>query len=176
MASPFYTKLHTNQNAAALCVTFERRKTIKYLLLLLSILVITSCAQFKATDRSRVSDNDRLLMLGEWCGARITDDGENLEWKVTRKLDGSYSIQFSKHTKDGDVAEWEEYGIWGIRYPVYFSVVQFVLHNGRRIDLDPNLSKYYDVYIVETLNESKLQYKSLASGKTHLVKKDCKEM
>lgn len=115
----------------------------------------------------------RYMMLGEWCGQKTHRDGTYQKWLVYRFPDGTYKIDFTKIGLNGDAENWGEYGMWGIRNPIYFTAMRGFIENGEVDPADPTDATYYDAYRVLSLTETEFTYKSYTSGNTFTVNRQC---
>ncbi len=148
---------------------------MKYLFLL--TLLITSTASL--ADEASVAANKektaqmREMLIGKWCGSKHLADGDYQRWMVNRKSDGTYAIKFTLTKKDKTSETWGEYGIWGIRYPIYFTAVRGFIDEGSSFPADTNTPTLYDAFRVKNLTSDSFTYKSFTSGNTFTVSKKC---
>ncbi len=111
-----------------------------------------------------VTEAARGKMIGTWYGERDNKDGGRTRWVIVRAVDGSYASDFETRTASGDVETESETGIWGIRYPIYFTSVRGFREGGRQIRADTSEPSLYDAYRVLAIDETRFVYASYTSG------------
>ncbi|GEA06912.1 hypothetical protein KUL42_16730 [Alteromonas sp. KUL42] len=153
---------------------------MKYLVLSLFLTISLGCSTSNKLEKpessivsKEFSNEVRTKLLGKWCGTKKHDDGLLQQWNVERHEDGSYRVDFSTTASDGSQENWSEFGMWGVRYPIYFTAVQgFSGENGpyRANTKDPDL---YDAYTIIEIEEEHFTYKSFTSGNTFTLHRKC---
>ena len=146
------------------------------IIFMIAVLMITGCASINDSEFGRDKSTTikmRTLMLGVWRGEKNHDDGTYQKWLVTRFPDGTYRIDFSKVSPTGRKESWGEYGLWGIRNPIYFTAMRGFIENSNPTPADPTDSTFYDAYKVVLLTEQEFTYKSYTSGSTFTIKRQC---
>ncbi len=158
-----------------------RTDGLKWLLSIAS-LALVGCVSPAAEDPvqefgydSRETAAMRQMMLGVWCGEKKFEDGGYQKWLVERFPDGTYRIDFTKTSPGGRADTWGEFGIWGIRKPIYFTAMRGVIQNDRAAQVDPTNPDLYDAYKVLSLTEQEFTYRSYTSGNTFTIKRQCDE-
>lgn len=139
-------------------------------------LIAIGCASTNNSDFAQdksITVNMRSLLVGEWCGEKTHDDGTYQKWLITRFLDGTYRIDFTKVSSTGEEEQWGEYGLWGIRAPIYFTAMRGFVEDGLLVPADPTEPAFYDAYSVVLLAEGEFTYKSYTSGNTFTVRRQC---
>ncbi len=106
----------------------------------------------------------RSILIGRWYGDKLLDDGSRQRWINTRKVDGTYHVQFRVVDEAGDIEEWSENGVWGVRLPIYFTIAQEILQGDERQVSDGTHSVMYDAYEIHALTADSFSYSSFASG------------
>ena len=148
---------------------------MKYLLLL--TLLLTSVGNLAAEDSIETNKEKtaemRELLIGKWCGSKQLADGDHQRWIVNRKSDGTYAIKFTLTKKDKSAETWGEYGIWGIRYPIYFTASRGFIDETGTLPADTNTPSLYDAFTLINLTSDSFTYKSLTSGNTFTINKQC---
>ncbi len=130
-------------------------------------------SQFKYEKDININIDMRTMMLGEWCGEKILDNGTYQKWVINRFEDGIYKIEFTQIRTNGAESECGEYGLWGIRNPIYFSAMRGFITNGQQRPADTTKSSFYDAYEIVLLTESEFTYKSFKSGNTFTINRQC---
>lgn len=146
------------------------------LLVILFPLVITGCASLGNSEFSKDKASTaemRHLLLGNWCGEKKLDDGTYQKWEVERYSDGIYRIDFTLIELSGDKKQWGEYGLWGVRNPIYFTAMRGFIDNEQSRPADPEEPAYYDAYKILSLTPNEFTYKSYTSGNTFTLKRQC---
>ena len=99
---------------------------MKYLVLCLFLTIPLGCTTSNKLEKpessivsKEFSNEVRTKLLGKWCGTKKHDDGLLQQWNVERQEDGSYRVDFSTTASDGSQESWSEFGLWGVRYPIY---------------------------------------------------------
>ncbi|MGO4892895.1 hypothetical protein [Flavobacterium sp. W21_SRS_FM6] len=115
----------------------------------------------------------RESLLGQWCGEKIHENGMYQKWVVNRASNGTYKIDFTTVEVSGVKEQWSEMGMWGFRYPIYFTSVQAFADKGSVYPADTSDPSLYDAYEIQELNNEFFSYKSYASGKVFTVKRTC---
>lgn len=113
----------------------------------------------------------RATLIGRWYGDELLVDGSRQRWVTTRKVDGTYHVQFRVVDEDGGVDEWSETGVWGVRLPIYFTIAQEMLRGDERRVSDGTNSAMYDAYEINTLTDESFSYTSFASGNVFTMTK-----
>jgi len=109
------------------------------------------------------TEQQRSALLGKWKGERISDR-DRILWLVARYPDGTYTIEFRLTEANGDSDSWTEYGIWGVRKPIYFSATRGYVVNGELKPTDVSRASLYDAYRIDTLDPVTFSYTSYTSG------------
>jgi hypothetical protein len=121
-----------------------------------------------------LNNSTRQLLLGTWCGEKKHENGVLQKWIVYRESTGLYKIDFKTVDTNNVVNNWSEFGIWGVRYPIYFTIVQG-FDDGNSVSrantADPDL---YDAYNILNVNKTSFTYNSFASGNTFTINRKCK--
>ena len=143
---------------------------------MISALILSGCAGLNegefGQDKS-ATIKMRSLMLGKWCGEKKHEDDTYQKWLVDRFPDGTYRIDFTTVSSSGEEESWGEYGLWGIRAPIYFTAMRGFIENGQLTPADPTDPLFYDAYKVVSLTEHNFTYKSYTSGNEFTVKRQC---
>ena len=155
---------------------------MKNIILITAILLLTSCATSEFTKIKNNSEQSKLetahakkLMLGTWCGQHTDEDGSISQSTVNRFKDGTYQIDFKEKNKNGVEESWAEFGIWGIRLPIYFTVLQGFIENEQPYLANTEDSSLYDAYKVVELTESVFTYDSYTSGNRFTITRQCSD-
>lgn len=146
------------------------------LVFVLAVLLLVGCASINEDEFNQDKSTTvkmRSLMLGKWCGEKTHEDGTYQKWLVNRFSDGTYRIDFLKIDPAGKEEKWGEYGLWGIRDPIYFTVMRGFIENNQATPADPTEPAFYDAYKVLLLSGSEFTYKSYTSGNTFTIKRQC---
>lgn len=121
----------------------------KLILATLSILLvsITSCGTkrfYVKNENSKVIDK---RLTGVWTGNESGNvvEGMSSEWKMTRNMDGTFSLEV-KANSNGKITEVTEYGNWWIENGLFH---EFHDVSGRT-----------DVYHYEVLNKKQIKFKA----------------
>lgn len=122
-----------------------------------------------------LTEEMRELMLGDWCGEKLHADGVYQRWLVKRFPDGMYRIDFMTLDTAGKQETWSEYGIWGVRAPIYFTAMRGFIEDEESVEADTNEPVFYDAYKIIKLTEQEFTYRSYASGNVFTVNRVCKE-
>ncbi|MFK8013336.1 MAG: hypothetical protein AB8B80_14950 [Marinicellaceae bacterium] len=155
---------------------------MKNIILITAIFLLPSCV---STEFSKIKNNyeeskietadAKKLMLGQWCGKHTDEDGSHAEWTVNRFKDGTYQIDFMEKNKNGVEDHWGEFGVWGIRLPIYFTASQGFIENEKPYLANTEDSSLYDAYKVVELTDSFFTYDSYTSGNRFTVTRDCSD-
>jgi hypothetical protein len=121
--------------------------------------------------RPAVTEAAREKMLGTWYGEHQADDGSRKRWVIVRSVDGSYVADFEIIDISGAARRQSEFGIWGIRYPIYFTSVQGFDEDRQRYPADTSDPSLYDAYRVIAQDNDRFQYVSYTSGNTFEVRR-----
>lgn len=149
---------------------------IKKLAALTLVVILIACGtpQVKAEESNQeVTERMRNLLIDKWCGNRTDSDGSIQNWAVQRFSDGTYKISFTSQDATGKKKGWGESGIWGIRYPIYFTVTTGFIHGNSEYPANTADSNLYEAYKIMHLSEKEFTYKSYRSDKTFTVTKNC---
>ncbi|HCS26800.1 MAG TPA: hypothetical protein DIW43_05075 [Spongiibacteraceae bacterium] len=122
-----------------------------------------------------ITERMRDALLGRWCGEKIYSDGTVQRWTVLRLRDGAYKVDFYTIDADGKEERWGEYGLWGVRAPIYFTAMRGFIKEARAREADTTNALFYDAYKVVELNEEVFTYKSYTSGNTFTLTRECGE-
>jgi hypothetical protein len=106
----------------------------------------------------------RQLMIGSWLGVKHFEDGRIQRWLVKRQPDGIYFVHFQIIETNGEMDEWQEVGVWGVRKPIYFTAMRGFVENDNIIPADTDDAVFYDAYRIIELNEQQFTYRSFTSG------------
>jgi hypothetical protein len=117
-----------------------------------------------------VTEAAREKMIGTWYGDRRERD-ERIRWVIARSVDGTYRIDFEVTSASGRIERNTELGIWGIRYPIYFTSVQAFVEGSTTFPADTGEPSLYDAYRVIELDEMRFVYASFTSGNTFEVRR-----
>lgn len=115
-------------------------------------------------------------MMGVWCGKKTFDDGGSQSWTIERYRDGTYVVLFKTTSKNGVNKQEAEYGMWGIRYPIYFTAVLGFIKDGVPTPANTDNHTFYEAYNIQTLTDNEFTYTSYKSGNTFTVIKECGEL
>lgn len=113
----------------------------------------------------------RLLMIGNWYGERKDDQGNLNRTLTKRRADGTFIVHFRVEDANGQVQNYKEAGIWGVRKPIYFTATRAFEVNDRFRQGDTNDASLYDAYEILELNNVSFVYYSLTSGNTFRMKR-----
>lgn len=127
----------------------------------------------EATFDREVTNEMRKKMIGEWCGDKWYDDGSYRKWWVNRLEDGTYKIDFTNINAEGTVKNTSEYGLWGVRAPIYFSAMRGFIEDNRPIPADTTRADLYDAYKILELTHEEFKYKSYTSGNEFVLRRSC---
>lgn len=148
--------------------------------ILIMALILTGCAGFPKQKKDGDSANDKVVtermratMLGDWCGEKMHTDGTYQKWLVKRFADGTYRIDFTTVDTFGSEESWGEYGLWGIRTPIYFTAMRGFIEDGRMVPADTSLADFYDAYKIISLTDRAFTYKSYTSGNVFSINRQC---
>lgn len=122
-----------------------------------------------------ITENFRSQMLGDWCGEMTLEDGSVQKWTVLRLENGSYRIDFDKTDLAGTTESWTEYGLWGVRAPIYFTATRGFIDEDETKPADTSDPAYYDAYKILSLNEHEFSYQSYTSGRVFSISRECSE-
>lgn len=150
-------------------------KSIKLLSITL-IIIIDLCATAIANeDNPTLTDEMRKILIDKWCGIRTDNDGSIQKWTVQRFPNGTYKVLFISQDSTGKKKEWGESGVWGIRYPIYFTITTGFIEGTAEFPIDTNDSDLYDAYQILNLSDKEFTYKSYRSDKVFTVTKNCNQ-
>jgi hypothetical protein len=122
-------------------------------------------------DTPPVEYQRRSLMVGTWLGRAPLKEGGQRSWLMQRHNDGTFVVTFKFQQADGDVERSQEYGIWGLTSPIYFTVTQGWIVNGRRRPADPTSPYFYDAYRTIRIDDKQHVYRSYSTGSRFTVKR-----
>ena len=125
---------------------------------------------FEFYDRAITADA-RAELVGRWYGEKAQDDQSIKKWVVTRQDDGTYELKYKIIAKDGTMEIGVEFGIWGVRLPIYFTAMRGYLENGEMVDADTTDASLYDAYKITMVDKNSFTYHSYTSGNQFTVKK-----
>jgi hypothetical protein len=118
-----------------------------------------------------VTEKAREQLLGKWYGDQVLKDGTRQRWLITRSSEGAYISEFETTDVTGKSDRQTEIGYWGIRYPIYFTTVQYFKEGDRSYPADTRDPSLYDAYRVMNLDDSGFRYRSYTSGTVFEVKR-----
>lgn len=145
--------------------------------LLLSILLIICSPAFADNtieENKQKTIQTRAILIGKWCGNQQLLNGDHQIWTVNRYASGTYKINVTLTKKDGEKSTWGEYGIWGVRYPIYFTAARGFIENKKRFPADTTSADLYDAFTIKSVTAQDFTYQSLTSGNTYTVSKKCR--
>lgn len=111
-----------------------------------------------------VTEAARKQLIGNWYGDQFTKDGSHQRWLIKRTIDGAYVAVFEALNASGKLERQSEMGMWGIRYPIYFTAVQAFRIGGFTEPADSTDATLYDAYRVVKLDDRRFRYESYTSG------------
>ncbi len=151
---------------------------MRILILLVLGLFLSGCEHIVGTKADVPLEAKQLrdLLMGVWCGEKTFDDGSAQSWTIERYRDGSYVILFNTTSKDGVNTQWAEYGMWGIQYPIYFTVVLGYIEEGVPTPANTDDHTFYDAYNVQTLTDNEFSYTHYLTNNTFTTFKECSEL
>lgn len=147
--------------------------------LFLSTLLLITCTHSLADTASVESNKQKTIemrdiLIGKWCGNKHLANGDYQIWTVNRHADGTYQINFTLTKKDKTKSTWGEYGIWGVRYPIYFTAVRGFIDKAEKFPADTTSPDLYDAFSIKSMTKESFTYKSLTSGNVFTISKNCK--
>lgn len=122
-----------------------------------------------ASRESALEESKWDLMVGTWYGKQPKKEGGIHEWLMTRKMDGSYHIQFRTTSAFGGVKYSEEVGTWGVSAEIYFTTFDGWIIEGVFVKTDLEGQFTRDAYRIEKLNQEEMIYTSLETESTYRV-------
>lgn len=152
------------------------KNTHFYASLIACALLLFGCATSNKTntnDNRTLTAESRALLIGKWCGKKEHTNGDQQLWTMHRHKDGTYKVEFHLTKSDGTQSHWGEYGIWGVRHPIYFTASRVFMDTAGQMPLNTNDPDLYDAYEIQTLTPDTFTYKSFASGNIFTVSKNC---
>ncbi|MFT5337277.1 MAG: hypothetical protein ACI9YL_001279 [Luteibaculaceae bacterium] len=118
------------------------------LMMSLVSLGFTDCSGVKTLSNGKVIDKG---LVGIWTGVESDKQmkGVRKEWEMSRKKDGSYTLEFTAITPDGSI-NFDENGTWWVDNGTFF---EFHNESGKT-----------DSYNYTILNRDNIQFKMIDSG------------
>lgn len=145
-----------------------------YLPILLLAMSTNTFADTKSVETNKQKTIEmRTMLIGKWCGNKHLLNGDYQIWTANRFDDGTYEINFTLTEKNGTKSTWGEYGIWGVRYPVYFTAVRGFIDKGEKFTADTNSPELYDAFTIKSLTKEHFTYQSFTSENIFTVSKNC---
>ncbi|MCB1628521.1 MAG: hypothetical protein KDI51_07755 [Xanthomonadales bacterium] len=114
----------------------------------------------------------RTWMVGRWRGEVRTDDGYTRIWELTRTADGTFETNFCIACGTAAERHLVEYGRWGVSGPVYFTITEGWIGNGRRNPVDPNDESLYDAYYIVEAKGDSMTYRNAATGNEFTIRRE----
>ena len=104
------------------------------------------------------------LMTGKWYGNQQMQGTANREWLVTRRNDGSYTIEFKTEEKNKNTERSIEVGEWGVSGGVYFTIFKGWKYGDNIKPATPQNQWTRNAYKIISLNEKEFVYSDLEDG------------
>ena len=121
-------------------------------------------------DTGILAEIDRLSLVGLWYGNQPTLDGGRKEWLTRRGFDGSFEVTF-REWKDGKIMNVStEVGEWGLSYNMEIVITRGWKEDGH-IKLAPTESYYWDVYRIEKVDKTHVDYTHIGTDEKYTVKR-----
>lgn len=125
-----------------------KRIRINFLIVLVSVLTLSSCSTFKTLSNGKQVDKK---LVGVWQGSEFEKQVKGLkkEWKMTRRDDGTFTLDFTT-TYDGETDKLIENGNWWVEDNKFFEYHE---------DSDKT-----DTYKYIVLNKDQIQFEMISTG------------
>ncbi|MGY0216466.1 hypothetical protein ACWJJH_03645 [Endozoicomonadaceae bacterium StTr2] len=114
----------------------------------------------------------REMLQGEWCGSKTYPNGARQQWVVNRHEDGTYRIDFLTNHYD-ETESWSEIGIWGVRFPVYFTATRGFVDEKGQYPAKTTKPDLYEAYQIDEVSEDSFSYISFRSGNRYRITRNC---
>jgi hypothetical protein len=113
----------------------------------------------------------RSWMVGTWRGTAKTKDGETRVWDVTRKVDGTFRVEFCIACNTSKEERLVEYGVWGVSGDVYFTITRGWVEGQGRLEADPRDEGLYDAYYILKAEGNSMRYRSASTGNEFTIER-----